>query len=223
LIGTGQKSGGGKTMRTYQLTMTTAAVAVVLALGACNKNGGSPPAAADAASNAAVSSSPAVAGAEGAAAAGVGAAATALPASAQDFVTAAATSDMYEIKAARIAGGKSKDPEVKRFAALMIHDHTHSTELLKQLLAGGSVKAVAPTDMDERRKGLVGDLDAATPANFDKTYIDQQVAAHQEAAGLFSNYAQNGDNPGLKHFASTVLPTIQTHLTMAQRIQSRVK
>ena len=210
-------------MRTYQLTLTTAAVAVVFALGACNKNGGSPPAAADAASNAAVSSSPAVAGAEGATAAGVGAAATVLPASAQDFVTAAATSDMYEIKAAKIAEAKSKDPEVKRFAALMIHDHTHSTELLKALLAGGAVKATAPTDLDERRKGLIGDLDAATPVNFDKTYVDQQAAAHQEAANLFENYAKNGDNTGLKNFASTVLPTIQTHLTMAQQMQTRIK
>ena len=195
-------------MRTYQLTMTTAAVAAVFALGACNKNGGSPPAAADAASNAATSSSPA---------------ATALPAGAQDFVTAAATSDMYEIKAAKIADAKSKDPEVKRFAARMIHAHTHSTELLKQLLAGGAVTATAPTDMDERRKGLIGDLDAASPANFDKTYIDQQVAAHQEAANLFQNYAKNGDNAALKHFASTVLPTIQTHLTMAQQMQTRIK
>ena len=130
---------------------------------------------------------------------------------------------MYEIKAAKIADAKSKDPEVKRFAARMIHDHTHSTELLKQLLAGGAVKATAPTDMDERRKGLIGDLDAASPANFDKTYIDQQVAAHQEAANLFQNYAKNGDNAALKHFASTVLPTIQTHLTMAQQMQTRIK
>jgi putative membrane protein len=210
-------------MRTYQLTMATAAMAVIFALGACNRNGASPPPAADAASNAATSSSPAVAGAEGATAAGVGAAATALPASAQDFVTAAATSDMYEVKAAKIAEAKSKDPEVKRFAGRMIHDHTHSTELLKALLAGGAVKATAPTDLDERRKGLIGDLDAATPANFDKTYVDQQVAAHQEAANLFENYAKNGDNAGLKNFASAVLPTIRTHLTMAQQMQTRMK
>lgn len=210
-------------MRSHQSTVATAIAASLLALGACNKGGGRPPAAADAASNAATSSSPAVAGAEGAASAGVSAASTALRVNAQDFVAAAATSDMYEIAAAKIALARSTNPEVKRFAARMIHDHTYSTDKLKALLASGAVKATAPTALDERREGLIGDLNAASAVRFDKIYIDQQAAAHQEAVDLFQNYSKHGDNAALKAFAARTLPTIRTHLTMAQQMQTRIK
>jgi putative membrane protein len=207
-------------MRKQGLFATTAAMAAIIALGACNRSGGSPPEAANAANNAVSSSSPAVAGAEGAASAGVGAVSAATTFTTQGFVTAAATSDMYEVQAAKIAQQKATRPAVKQFAARMIHDHTASTEKLKKLLAGG-VTATPPADLDERRKGLINDLAAASPADFDKTYMDQQVAAHEEAVTLFKGFQDKGDSVPLKSFASSLLPTIQAHLDMAKKLQIR--
>jgi putative membrane protein len=204
------------------LVLTAASVVLSVALAACNRSGGAPPEAANSASNAVVSSNPAVAGAEDATAAGVGAATAALPTSAQDFVTAAAISDMYEIAAAKIALKSSTNPDVKKFATRMIHDHTQSTDKLKKLL-GGAVAASPPESLDERRKGLIANLEAAKPADFDKTYIDQQVAAHEAAQSAFQNYARNGDNSALEGFAADVLPVIGSHMEMAKQIQGELK
>ncbi|HEY5071844.1 MAG TPA: DUF4142 domain-containing protein [Caulobacteraceae bacterium] len=207
-------------MRHHNLILTTALVASLAALGACNKSGGSAPAATDAANNAVASSSPTVAGAEDATAAGVGAVSAATTITTPGFVTGAATSDMYEIQSAKIAAQKSTNPAVKKLAAKMLHDHTASTAKLKTLLAGPGVGATAPTDLDERRKGLINNLNSAKPADFDKTYIDQQAAAHQEAVTLFHGYSDKGDNAAIKAFAAATLPTIQAHLDMIKQMQA---
>ena len=210
---------------------TTSVVAAVLVLTGCNK--AQAPAApasdsanstADMTTNAVSSSNPAVAGAEDATAASVGAAAApAAAATAGGFVNAAAISDMYEIAAARIARQKSTDPAVKAFAAKMVHDHTMSTEGLKKAMAAGAVSSGLPSAMDQRRKGLIDNLDKAAAPDFDKTYIDQQVAAHEEAASLFKGFGDHGSNDALKAFAADTAPTIQAHLDMAKKLKDSLK
>ena len=210
---------------------TTGVVAALFVLAGCNKaqtpvtpDTAAANNAADTATNTVASNNPAVAGAEDATAAAVGAAAApAAAATSSGFITAAATSDMYEIAAARIARQKATDPAVKAFAARMIHDHTASTEALRKAIAPGAVTASLPTGIDERRKGLIDNLQKVAPADFDKTYMDQQVAAHDEAASLFNGYADHGDNDALKAFATKTAPTIQAHLAMAKRTRAGLK
>src|SRR6202000_3550798 len=57
-----------------------------------------------------------------------------------DFVKEAATSDMLEIAAARIAEQRG-DADDKKFAAQMITDHTKTSSELKGLVSTGEVKA----------------------------------------------------------------------------------
>ena len=195
-------------MRANPLFVTTT-LAAAIALAGCNR----PNAAVDnAASNADASAS----------AAAIATPPPATPAAsattAQGFVTGAATSDMYEIAAAKVAQQKSKTPAVKAFAAKMIHDHGASTAELKKVLAGGGINATPPAAMDDRHNGMINDLNQAPAGGFDKAYMDQQVAAHTEAAALFQGYASGGDNDALKTFAAKILPTIQSHLDMAKQM-----
>ncbi len=193
-------------MRIDPLFVTTA-LAAVIALAGCNR-----PDANNAATDA--NAATAVATPPPATPAAMPAAAT----TAQGFVTAAATSDMYEIAAAKIAQQKSKTPAVKALAAKMIHDHGASTAELKKVLAGGGVAATPPAAMDDRHNGMIAALDQAPAGGFDKAYMDQQVAAHTEAVAAFQGYAGGGDNDALKAFATKVLPTIQSHLAMAKQM-----
>jgi putative membrane protein len=133
----------------------------------------------------------------------------------EGFVNGAAVSDMYEVKAANLALQMSKSAEVKKFAQQMITDHTASTNKLKALLPTSGAGVTPPADLDERRKGLIDNLNAAGD-KFDEVYIDQQVAAHGEASTLFHTYADNGDNAPLKAFAAEIVPKIDMHLEMVK-------
>jgi len=59
---------------------------------------------------------------------------------------------------------------------------------------------------------------SASAETFDRTYIDQQVAAHQEALTLHRGFADS-DSPLAAH-ARSVAPKIEAHLQRAQQIQS---
>ena len=47
---------------------------------------------------------------------------------------------------------------------------------------------------------------------FDKTYLDQQVLAHEEAVSLMQSYRYGGDNPQLRSVAAGTAPVVERHL-----------
>jgi putative membrane protein len=136
------------------------------------------------------------------------------------FVSNASQSDMYEIQAGQMAQTRSKNPDIKAFAKMMVTDHTAMTNEMKPLIAAAGQTPSA--DLDQRRKGFLDNLKAAPAADFDKTYIDQQVAGHQEALDLMKGYADRGSDAGLKGAAAKAVPKIQMHLDKAKEVQSKL-
>ncbi len=200
------------------------AVAAFALVAACSKPAADNAAATAgaAADNTATAAGAVVDKAQDATAAAVGVASASMPTDAGGFVNAAAMSDMYEIAAAKIAVEKANSAKVKAFAKTMIHDHTATTDAVKAILAKGSVSASPPADLDQRRKGLLDNLNSAPAGGFDKVYLDQQVAAHDEAETLMKNYGEHGDNADLKAFAAKTAPKVQSHLDMAKSLDEAI-
>lgn len=134
-----------------------------------------------------------------------------------DFVKQAATSDMLEIEAAKIAQDRG-NAEEKKFAEQMIKDHTKTTADIKALIVSGDLKAELPTALDSSSQSKLDSLKSATPENFAATYDPMQVNAHKDAVSLFERYADGGDNPKLKDWAGKTLPALKHHLEMAQQM-----
>ena len=135
-----------------------------------------------------------------------------------DFVQKAAMSDMYEVEAGKIASQKGQSGAVKSFGQMMVDAHGKTTEQLKAIVASEGLKVDLPAKLDSKHQKLINDLNAATGADFDKTYANQQVDGHQDAASLFDAYAKKGDNAALKAFAQKTLPVIQQHLDEAKKL-----
>lgn len=134
------------------------------------------------------------------------------------FVTNAAISDMYEIQAGQIAQKKGQSAGVKDFGKMMVTEHTAMSNQMKPLVTAAG--KTLPTGLDDRRKGLIDNLNAAGPADFDKVYLSQQEAAHSEALTLMQGYADNGDDAGLKAAAAKAVPKVQTHLDKVKSLQA---
>ena len=204
-----------------------AAAAAALSLAACNKNQASNQTPATADTNA-VSNTSSLGQAEpvnhaqdtAGAAVGSTSAATLGAHDTGAFVSGAAQGDMYEIQAGQIAEQKSKNAEVKAFAKKMITDHTALTNEMKPLVKAAG--QTPPADLDQRRKGFLDNLKAANAGDFDKTYMDQQVAAHDEALTLMQGYAKDGSDAGLKAAAGKAVPKVQMHSDMAKKLQAKL-
>lgn len=194
--------------------MFAAAAVAALSMAACQKKDAVADPADPGTTNSAVNA------AQDATAAAVGAtsAATMGQMSTDDFVANATISDMYEIQAGQIAQKKGQSQGVKDFGKMMVTDHTALSNEMKPLVTAAG--KTPPTGLDERRKGMLDNLNAAAPADFDKTYLAQQEAAHNEALTLMQGYADKGDDAGLKAAAGKAVPKIQAHLDRVKQLQS---
>jgi putative membrane protein len=135
-----------------------------------------------------------------------------------DFVQKAAMSDMYEVQAGKLATEKGQSDAVKQFAQQMVDAHTKTTEELTGIVKAKNIKVDLPTKLDAKHQKLIDDLNSAPAKDFDKTYANQQVDAHQEAVHLFKKYAAKGDDADVKQFAEKTLPTIEHHLEDAKKL-----
>ena len=138
------------------------------------------------------------------------------------YVPAAAMGDMYEIQAADIALERASRADVKAWAQMIKTDHTAASAAFKAAASTAAPNVTAPAELDQRRKGLLDNLRDAGAADFDKVYIDQQVAAHQEAVTLHRGFSDNGEAPALATHARTVLPKIEAHLQKAEEVQKSI-
>ncbi|HEY8332424.1 MAG TPA: DUF4142 domain-containing protein [Tardiphaga sp.] len=132
-----------------------------------------------------------------------------------DFVKEVAISDMFEIESNRMAQDKGNAAE-KKFASMMVTDHTKTSTELKALVSGGKVKAELPAGLDESHQKKLDTLKAKTGKDFSSEFDSMQVSAHKDAVSLFERYARGGDNAELKNWAGKTLPALKHHLEMAQ-------
>jgi putative membrane protein len=137
-----------------------------------------------------------------------------------EFINQAAISDMFEIKEGQLAS-QHGNAQTKAFAEQMVQDHTKTSQELKMMLQSGTVKAVAPPDVDKQHQKMLDDLKAEKPDKFDKSYRKDQVDAHETAVSLFERYSKNGDEPALKAWAAKTLPSLQHHLQMAKDLKKQ--
>jgi putative membrane protein len=139
----------------------------------------------------------------------------------EDFIKEAATSDMLEIEAAKLAQQKG-DADEKKFAEQMITDHTKTSNELKDLVPA-SLKSAIPTALDDSSQKKLDKLRNAKAEDFPGEYDPMQVSAHKDAVSLFERYAKGGDDAKLKDWAGKTLPALQHHLQMAQKMNDSRK
>jgi len=101
---------------------------------------------------------------------------------------------------------------------MMITDHTATSKAMAPL---AQAAGQTPADkLDQRRQGFIDNLKTASDGDFNKVYVDQQVAAHKEALDLMQGYAKDGSDAGLKDAAAKTAPKVQMHLDKITGIQT---
>lgn len=141
-------------------------------------------------------------------------------AQAADFATAVAQSDMLEIETSKVAQTKSKNADVKAFAAMMVRDHAATSAELKTWATTANV--TLPTESDATHRPLIDNIRNADATGFDDKYLDTVIDAHEAAISRFETYARDGQNAALKTWASTTLPKLRAHLERANALRSAV-
>jgi putative membrane protein len=136
----------------------------------------------------------------------------------KEFFTKAIQDGMAEVKLGELAQDKAQDEEVKSFAQRMVEDHGKANDKLKQ--AAQSAGVTPPTEVSEKHKATEEKLSGLSGQEFDQEYMKAQVEDHQKAVELFSKQAQGSGETA--QLAGEILPTLEEHLDMAQRIEEEL-
>jgi len=143
----------------------------------------------------------------------VGRASASMVTTADAFVENAAMGDMYELMSAQIALRRTRSPQVRDLARMMIADHTTSAHHLEAALEMNETLGVKPppAELDTHRRKMIENLEAAPDDKFDSMYLDQQVLAHEETLTLLTKYYEDGDNSQLRSVAAGAAPVVYRH------------
>ena len=129
----------------------------------------------------------------------------------RQYVRMAGASDQYEIQSSRLVLQTTRNPALRRFATMMVRDHTQSTADVKRAARAARIVPPPPRLNPMQARDLAQLRRARGPAR-DALYIQQQKASHQMALDLQQGYARNGDARPLARVASTIVPVVQHHL-----------
>jgi putative membrane protein len=134
------------------------------------------------------------------------------------------TANQVDIDAGKLASAQSTNADVKKFADLMVTDHTgvnkSATELVTKLkvtpqdnATSQSLKSGGDANL-KTLKGLKG-------AAFDKAYIDHEVAYHQSVLdAVDKTLIPSAKNAELKALLVKVRPAFVAHLEHAKHLQA---
>jgi len=101
-----------------------------------------------------------------------------VPAGDRDLARDAATVDMAEIDLATLAKDKASDPDTKKFAQMMIDDHTAADTKLKEVATQQGIEL--PAQIDDKHADLKEKLSGKQGLEFDKAYADAMVDGHKD-------------------------------------------
>lgn len=141
------------------------------------------------------------------------------PLLAPGFLAQAASGDQFEIQSSQLAETASQNAGVRNFANVMISDHTRLGQAIAAAAASARLQPPPPTLLPAQQQMLDQLRAAGTGTAFDMAYQQAQIQAHQGALTLMQNYATSGDVPALRTAAAQAVPTVQSHLAMAQALQ----
>jgi putative membrane protein len=165
----------------------------------------------------------------------------------RNFVSDMLADGTREVDLAKLAQQKASSPQVKRFAQMMIEDHTKAGNQLKQIAANYNIQPDTSKDSD-KTQDLMNKLSKLQGPDFDREYIDAMVDDHSDAVDALESRtkenksgtvgttgtsrseardtnvqpesADNSVDASLNRWAADTLPTVRHHLDDAKQIQA---
>ena len=134
------------------------------------------------------------------------------------------TANQVDIDAGKLAHATSTSADVKKFAQLMIDDHTGvnkaATELVTRLKVTPEDNPTSQSLKSEGEKNLA-ELKTLKGMAFDKAYIDHEVTYHQQVIdAIDKTLIPDASNAELKALLVKARPVFVSHLQHAKELQA---
>lgn len=156
-------------------------------------------------------------GAAGTASSSAAAGSSTLAAADRTFLMRAAADGLFEVEAARLASDKTKDEAVKRYAAMLVEQHTAANQELMDLAQGKGL--TLPSGITGGKRRELDRLKRATGEEFDATFVQTVgIRDHRGDVGRFREASRTAKDPEVKAWATKMLPILERHVSEARAL-----
>lgn len=148
------------------------------------------------------------------------------------------TVNLGEIEEGKLAATKARNGEIRDFARDMVDAHEQALHELEALgskygwtipdstgvmpTLNTSAMATTIASLEQVHQSTMTTLRAATGSSFDRSYIDGQVTAHQQALELLRQHNASLQNGELRDKLTAMEKVVDDHLRRAQTLSQRL-
>lgn len=130
------------------------------------------------------------------------------------WMMAAEDGQLKEISLGHLVVKRADNPAARRFAQLMISDHTKAQGELQRLARSKGV--ALPTHLGPKNRATLVHLQRLSPSRLSHDYIQNMVNDHYEDIADFRHEATHGRDKEVRAWARKNIPVLQMHLKMAR-------
>ncbi|MBB4000863.1 DUF4142 domain-containing protein [Aureimonas pseudogalii] len=120
----------------------------------------------------------------------------------------------FSTATSKLAVHKASNPAVRKFAKLEIAEQAAVAK------AFGATPGSAGLRPDQ--VAIVETLTAATGPEFDRMYVDGQIAGHRELLTIHRRYARNGSDPMARGASLVGVTGIEAHLFLIENLKRQI-
>jgi predicted outer membrane protein len=119
-----------------------------------------------------------------------------------------------------VAQSRASNSAVKQFAQRMVDDHTRMQNQLTAVVNSNGV-SFTPT-MDSWHQQTINRIERLSGAEFDRVYMQAMIQGHQDDVNQFQTQSQSARSTQIRNLASSSLPVLQQHLSLAVQVGNQV-
>lgn len=131
-----------------------------------------------------------------------------------------------EIEAGKKAQAKAGNPEVRKYAQLMVADHekaTQATAAVAKSVKTSTITSEYSRSLKKENNQAMRKMKKLQGNAFDQAYMDSQIQMHQKVLQLIdSTLLPSARNPQVKALVTDIRPVIDSHLQQAKQIRTLI-
>ena len=128
------------------------------------------------------------------------------------FIQRAGSGGLLQVKLGQLAEKKGTSPAVVEFGKRMVTDYSKANDELKAAAKVAGYPAPVLLRQDQQ---IFDRFNGTGRSSFDKAYMAQMVAQHNEEVRLFKGESAGGRVQSLKQLAARMLPDMEQRLSLA--------
>jgi predicted outer membrane protein len=132
------------------------------------------------------------------------------------YMRAMVTDHTKDVNEFRTQSKSGVDPDIKSWASSTLPTLESHLKMAQDANRAVGTSGTLPTDLNSKDKALLDRLSKLSGPAFDRAYMQAMVTDHTKDVNEFKAESKSGADADVKSWAANTLPTLETHLKMAQ-------